>query len=60
MKMRSPILIDAFNALSGLHSFGMNNAAARQSQHERKLSPLTQEGKPPRDEKDECVLVYFM
>ena len=44
------IVIDAFNALSGLHSCGVNDVGARQSQHPRGSSPLTKEGKPPRHE----------
>ena len=46
-------LIDAFNALSGLHSFAVNAVGARQCQHPRGSSPLTEEGRPPKNEKGE-------
>ena len=45
--------IDAFNALSRLHSFGVNPVGARQSQHARKLNTPTKEGNQLRNDKDE-------
>jgi len=58
MKTRNPIEappiitpIDAFNTLSGLHSFGVYPVGGRQSQHARKSGPPTEEAKPPKNEK---------
>ena len=70
MKTRNPIEappiitpIDAFNTLSGLHSFGVYPVGGRQSQHARKSGPPTEEAKPPKNEKGveslgTCLGVY--
>jgi len=48
--LRHGHLINAFNVPTGL---SLKQVGARQSQHARKSSP-TEEGKPPRNEKDEA------
>jgi len=52
LKHRPSSPIKAFNALRALHPFVVNPIGARQSQHARKYSTPTEEGKPPRNEKD--------
>ena len=45
--------IGAFGADNAIHSLVVNPAGAIQNQHTRKLSPLTEDSKPPRNEKEE-------
>jgi hypothetical protein len=39
--------------IDALNSFGVNHVGARQSQHARRSRPLTEEGKLPRNEKED-------